>query len=139
METGEAPTVSTPELVEAYIKQRNAIYECEEQHKAAVAVMREELDKLSEQLLAICNEQNADSIKTAAGTVSRRVQSRYWASDWDSMYHFINEYDAPYLLEKRIHNSNMKAFLEDHPELHPVGLQQDNKYVVQVRKPSKSG
>lgn len=136
MQAEDATTVSTPQLVEAYIAQRNAIQEREDAHKAEIEAMRAELDGLSEQLLAICNAQNADSIKTGAGTVSRRVQSRYWASDWDNLYTFILENDAPFLLERRIHNGNMKQFLDDNPNVHPIGLQMDSKYVIQVRKPT---
>lgn len=136
METEDNRTVSTPDLVEAYIKQRNIIYEKEDAHKAEMEVLRRELDVIGDQLLNVCNDQNADSIKTASGTVSRRIQSRFWASDWQSIYDFVMQHDAPYLLEKRIHNGNMKTFLEDNPDLHPAGLQVESKYVVQVRKPT---
>jgi len=77
-----------------------------------------------------------DSIRTPAGTVSRRVSSRYWTSDWESLYNFIRENDAQYLLEKRIHNGNMQQFLEENPEVFPEGLQNERKYIIQVRKPT---
>jgi len=53
------------------------------------------------------------------------------------MYKFIAENDVPFILEKRIHNGNMKQFLEENPDALPIGLQVDNKYVIQVRKPSE--
>jgi hypothetical protein len=92
---------------------------------------------VSAELLNFCNEQNLDSVKTPAGTISRRVQTRYWTTDWDQMNNFIIEHNALHLLEKRIHNTNMKQFLEDNPDALPIGLQVDNKYVIQVRKPSE--
>jgi hypothetical protein len=52
------------------------------------------------------------------------------------MYRFIGENDAPFLLEQRIHNTNMRQFLEDNPEKFPAGLQNERKYAVQVRKPT---
>jgi hypothetical protein len=52
------------------------------------------------------------------------------------MYQFISENDAPFLLEQRIHNSNMRQFLEDNPDKLPIGLQNERKYTVQVRKPT---
>ena len=76
-------------------------------------------------------------MRTNAGTLSRRVQTRYWSTDWERFYQFVGDNDAFHLLEKRIHNTNMKHFLEENPDLLPVGLQVDNKYVVQVRKPSE--
>jgi hypothetical protein len=62
--------------------------------------------------------------------------ARYWTSDWETMYRFIKENDVPQLLEQRIHNGNMKQFLQENPEAFPAGLQCDRKYVIQVRKPT---
>jgi hypothetical protein len=91
---------------------------------------------VANKLLKICNEQNLDSLRTAEGTVTRRVKSRYWTTDWEHMYKFIKENDAPFLLEQRIHNGNMKQFLEENPDRHPAGLQVDSKYAITVRKPT---
>ena len=123
-------------LVSAYRKLRAAIAEEEEAFEAKVADLKEKLDYVSNELLEFCRDQNVDSVKTPAGTVSRRVQSRYWTTDWDQMYDFIEKNNAPFLLEKRIHNGNMKQFLEENPDALPVGLQVDNKHVVHVRKPT---
>lgn len=128
--------ISVDELVAVYIKIRNAIKEKEEQHKQELETLREKFELVGEQLLELCKDQNADSIRTPAGTVSRRISSRYWTSDWESLYKFIKENDAHYLLEKRIHNGNMQQFLEENPEAFPAGLQNERKYVVQVRKPT---
>lgn len=124
------------ELVTSYLKLRGLIQEKEEQHKNEIAELKEQLDALSAQLLDVCNENEADSIKTKYGTVSRRTQSRYWSSDWESMHQFILQNEAPFLLEHRIHNVNMRQFLDDNPDLFPAGLQVDSKYVIQVRKPT---
>ena len=124
-------------LVSAYRKLRAAIAEEEEAFEAKVANLKEKLEYVSNELLEFCREQNVDSVKTPAGTVSRRVQSRYWTTDWEQMYDFIEKNNAPFLLEKRIHNGNMKQFMEENPDLLPVGLQVDNKYVVHVRKPTE--
>ena len=127
---------SVEEMVFAYRKIRDAIRDKEEQHKEELADLKEQLDVVAGALLDICNNLDVDSLRTEAGTVSRRVNTRYWTSDWDAMYRFIKDQDAPFLLEQRIHNSNMKQFLADNPGLLPVGLQADNKYIVQVRKPT---
>jgi hypothetical protein len=124
------------ELVGIYLKIRTAIEAKEEQHKAELQELKDQFDVVGNKLLEICNEQNMDSIRTPVGTISRRVSSRYWTSDWDSMYQFIQNNDAPFLLEQRIHNSNMRQFLEDNPDKFPAGLQNERKYTVQVRKPT---
>ena len=123
-------------IVAAYVKLRDTISDKEETHKEEIAALKEQLDELSSALLEICAAQNIDSMRTAAGTVSRRVTSRYWTSDWESMYRFINDNAAPWLLERRISNTMMQQFLENEPDLTPPGLQADRKFVVSVRRPS---
>jgi hypothetical protein len=128
--------IKADELVLTYRRIRDAIHEKEEAHKEEIAALKIQQDVVSEALLALCNDQNLDSIRTAAGTVTRSTLTRYWTSDWGSMYEFIKERDAPFLLEQRIHNGNMRQFLEDNPEDLPIGLNADTKYVVRVRKPN---
>lgn len=130
-------TIPVEKLVAAYRKLRSAISDAEEAHAVKVAALREKLDLVSSEILNFCNEQNVDSVRTPAGTVTRRVQTRYWSTDWDKFYDFVREYDVPFLLEKRIHNGNMKQFMEENPDVLPIGLQVDNKYVVHVRKPTE--
>lgn len=123
-------------LVLAYRKIRDAIHEKEEAHKEELADLKAQQDVISEALLALCNEQNLDSIRTAAGTVTRTTSTRYWTADWESMYDFIRENDAMYLLEQRLHNGNVKQFLAENPDNLPIGLNADTKYVIRVRKPT---
>lgn len=128
--------IKADELVLTYRRIRDAIHEKEEAHGQEIAALKAQQDTVSEALLALCNDQNLDSIRTAAGTVTRSTLTRYWTSDWGSMYEFIKERDAPFLLEQRIHNGNMRQFLADNPEDLPIGLNADTKYVVRVRKPN---
>ena len=129
--------ITVEKLVAAYRKLRAAITEETEAHEARLAPLKEKLELVTAELLEFCNTQNVDSLRTAAGTLSRRVQTRYWSTDWDRFYQFVADNDAFHLMEKRIHNGNMKQFLEENPDILPVGLQTDNKYVIQVRKPSE--
>jgi hypothetical protein len=129
--------VDLNKLVSVYLKLRDAIQEKEEQHKQELQELQSEFDVVSGELLSHCTTQNIDSIRTPVGTISRRISTRYWTSDWDSMYQFIKEHDAPFLLEQRIHGSNMREFLENNPDAFPVGMQAERKYTVQVRKPTK--
>lgn len=123
-------------LVSIYRKIRAVVDEKEEAHKAEITALREQLDAVSTKLLELCNAQNVDSLRTPAGTVTRRTVTRYWTNDWQQMYEFIKEHDAPYLLEQRIHNGNMRQFLEENPDTLPIGLNADTKYAVTVRKPT---
>jgi|TARA_R100001244_G_scaffold118218_1_gene87990 hypothetical protein len=124
---------SANKLVLVYLKIRNAIKDKDEEIKK----LKEQQDTVSDELLKLCESQEADGLKTPSGTVSRRVISSFWTSDWERMYAFIAEHSAPHLLEKRIHNGNMKEFLADNPDVTPEGLQAKNRYAISVRKPTK--
>lgn len=132
----EDEDIPADKLVAVYRRIRAAIEEREDAHAKEIGVLKEKLEMVSDKILKICNEQNLDSLRTPNGTVTRRVKSRYWTTDWESMYRFIKENDAPFLLEQRIHNGNMKQFLEENPDQHPAGLQVDSKYAITVRKPT---
>jgi len=132
----EDEVIPADKLVAVYRRIRSAIEDLETEHVKEITTLKEKLEMVSDKLLKICNDQNLDSLRTAEGTVTRRVKSRYWTTDWSTMYNFIKENDAPFLLEQRIHNGNMKQFLEENPEQHPAGLQIDSKYAITVRKPT---
>ena len=125
---------TTDKLAEVYIKIRDKRAELKEQYEVQDEGLKAQQELLAEKMLDICRDNNADSIKTPAGTIIRKVDTRYWTTDWDSMYQFIQEHDAYPLLEKRIHQTNLKQFLEENPELLPAGLQADRKYTVVVRR-----
>lgn len=132
----ELKDVPADKLVAIYRKIRGAMEEKEAAHKEEIGALKGQLDLVSAKILEICNEQNLDSLRTPMGTVTRRTVTRYWTNDWESMYQFIKEQDAPYLLEQRIHNGNMRQFLEENPDTLPMGLNADTKYAITVRKPT---
>lgn len=129
--------VSAEKLADIYVKIRDARTALKERFESEDDVLKEQLDMVAAKMLDLCQEIDADSIRTHAGTIIRKVDTRYWTTDWESMYDFIHENDCYGLLEKRLHQTNMKQFLEEHPEKLPAGLQADSKYSIVVRR-SKS-
>lgn len=131
--------LSIEQLVKAYRKIRDVIAKRKEEFEAQMESLEGDLEVVSKSILDFCNEHNLDSVKTPMGTVSRRIQTRYWTNDWESMYSFVVDQNIPFVLEKRIHNANMQQFLDENPDAMPAGLQIDRKYTIQVRKPTKKG
>lgn len=128
---------SVEQLVSVFIKIRDARDAARRAWEEQEADFNEQLDMIDQQLLDICKETGADSIKTKYGTAIRSVKARYWTSDWERFYQFMFENKAPELLEKRIHQTHMKQFLEENPDLLPAGLNVDSQYTITVRR-SKS-
>ena len=122
--------ISADKLTKIYIKIRDK----RKALKAHDDSLKAQQDIILEQLLAICNDQGAATIRTEYGTVSRREAKRFWTSDWEAFYAFINEHKANYLLQQRIHTDNMEKFLEGNEHLHPPGLNIYNKQSVVITK-----
>lgn len=130
----EKQSVPVDKLAGIYIKIRDARAKLKSDYEARDTELQEQMDVIEEQLLEACKSIGADSIRTAAGTVIRSVKNRYWTNDWDSMYSFVREHDAFGLLERRIHQTNMKQFIEENPNLLPMGLNTDSRYSIVVRR-----
>ena len=126
--------VQADKLTEVYIKMRDKRAELSAEFGAEDSRIETQMDMVAEELLKLCKDIGADSIKTAAGIVFRSVRTRYETTDWESMYNFILEHDIPQVLERRISTTNMKQFLDENPTLMPVGMNINNKYTVTVRR-----
>lgn len=126
--------VTADKLVDVYIRIRTAREKLLQGYEEKDKELRTQLELVSAELLELCKRTGADSIKTPFGTVSKKVSTNYWTNDWGSMYDFILENQAPQLMQQRIHLSNMKAFLAEHPDKMPMGLNIDNKYTISVLK-----
>ena len=92
------------------------------------------MNVVKEALLEHCKATGAESVRTAEGTFYRSIKSKYWTSDWDAMNKFILENNAVDLLEKRLHQSNMRTFLEENPEKLPPGLNVESEYTITIRR-----
>lgn len=117
-------------LTKIYVKIREARRDLAKKDKE----LEEQLDLVAQELLQICKEQGAATIRTSHGTVSRRSNKRYWPTDWDAFYKFIKEQDALSLLFQRINTTNMDQFLEENPDSYPPGLNADVTQTVVITK-----
>jgi hypothetical protein len=97
-------------------------------------ILKGQMDKVKAALLVYCKEQNIESVRTEEGLFYRTVKANDWTSDWESMRKFIVEQGVPELLHERLHQGNMKQFLEANPELLPPGLNVDSEYTITVRR-----
>lgn len=131
-EVAERPDLDR--LTSIYLKIRDKRAENKREFENVDKDLEEQQKMLAEQMLDTCKEMNADSIRTPHGTIIRSVKSKYWTGDWDSMYNFIKEHDAFGLLEKRLHQTNMKDFLNENPDVMPMGLNVENEYTIVVRR-----
>lgn len=126
--------MSVEKLVSVFIKIRDARDQAKRDWEEIDSDFVTKLDLINEELLNICKLTGADSIKTKDGTAIRTIKSKYWTNDWERFYEWMFENNIPDVLEKRIHQTNIKQFLEENPDLLPPGLNVDNAYNITVRR-----
>lgn len=134
VEEVEVDGVPLDKLTEIYIKMRDKRSELKQAFETSDEEIQDQMKLLEGQMLEACKSMSADSIRTKAGTIIRSTKTRYWTNDWDSMRTFIKKHDAFDLLEKRLHQTNMKQFLEENPKILPVGLNTDREFTIVVRR-----
>jgi hypothetical protein len=121
-------------LVQVYIKIRDAKAEKTKEMEAEIAALDEQLSAIETELLELCKTTGQDGGKTQFGSFRRSVKTRYWTSDWDSMYRFIKEHDAPELLERRVSQTTFKEFLQANPDKLPEGMNVDSRYAITITR-----
>lgn len=126
--------INVEKLVSVFIKIRDAREEAKREWEEIDSDFATKLDLINQELLDICKDTGADSIKTKFGTAIRTIKSKYWTNDWEKFYDWLLDNEIPEVLEKRIHQTNMKQFLEENPDLLPPGLNVDNAYHITVRR-----
>mgnify|MGYP003658883205 CR=1 FL=1 len=132
--TEDALDIPVEKLVKVYLKMNAKMSEIKTAFDAEEKALKEKMVKVKSALLTYCKSQNIESVRTVEGLFYRGVTTRYWTSDWESMGKFVIEHNVPDLFEKRLHQGNMKQFLEANPELLPPGLNVDSEYTITVRK-----
>lgn len=125
-------------LTRVYIKMRDKKAELSRELEEKIDALDSDMKRVKLAILEHMKELGAETIRTDSGTVYRTVRTTYSTNDWESMNKFILEHGLPDLLEKRIHQTNMKAFLEEHPEELPPGLNANMEYSVTIKR-SKNG
>jgi predicted RNA-binding protein len=130
----EKSGVSADGLVKAYVNIRSKREELSKEYDSKDSELASQLNLIKEELLKLCASIDADSIKTGSGTITRTVKTKYMTTDWEAVYEFIKENDAVEILEKRIHQGNLRSLIEENPDLLPKGMNCLREYAITVRR-----
>lgn len=121
-------------IIETYVKIRDKKEELYREYKSNTAELESQMAVLKHKLLDLSKETGATSFSTPLYTAYRTVKNRYWTNDWESFYGFMQDNAVMGLLEKRIHQTNMKDFMEQNPDKHPPGLHVDSEYEFTIKR-----
>jgi len=106
-------------------------------YEAKDAELKEAMKNIEANMLSVCNDTNADSIRTQNGTVIRKLNERFYCNDWDNFKDFVLENKAVELLERRIHQGNFKEFISERQDDGlPPGVNVMREFGIVVRKPA---
>jgi restriction endonuclease Mrr len=134
MEESIVTTKTAAELADRYVEVRNNREAKREIFEAEDKVFADELAEIEQALIDIMLAENTTSMSTEKLTIIKRVTKRYNPTNWDAVYRLVDKYKAYGVLHKRIHDTNMKEFLDEHPEEYPEGLNVDSRYAVTVKR-----
>lgn len=127
-------TVKADRLVKAYIAMRDKRAELSKEYTNVDRKIEQQMEMVEAELVKMCRDVGADSLRTSFGNVYKTVKTSYETSDWDNMYKFVVENNIPHVLQRRISSLNMKQFLEENPTLMPIGMNVVNKYAVMIKR-----
>jgi hypothetical protein len=127
--------INVEELVQTYLTIRTQREIILKEYESKDSELKQELVLLEQAMLEACSNVNADSIKTQHGTVIKKLNERFFCSDWDNFKEFVLEHGAVDLFERRIHQGNFRQFMSDHEgEGLPPGVNVMREFGVTVRK-----
>ena len=137
MEESAATSETVDDLSTEYIRIRTEREALKEKFEGVDKVFADQLAEIEHKLVQIMLADNTTSMSTARTIIIKRVMKRYNPTNWEAVYRLVDKHKAFGLLHKRIHDTNMKDFLDEHPDEYPEGLNVDSRYAVTVkRKPA---
>jgi len=134
MENQEEAGVPIDKLTRVYIKMRDKKSQLTKEYEAECAKLDDSMRKVKIAMLDFMKDKGLETVRTESGLVYRTVRTTYSTTDWESMHKFVLEHGVPDLLEKRLAQLNVKAFLEENPDLIPPGLNANAEYSVTVKR-----
>jgi len=121
------------ELVDTYIKLRDAKSQLAKQHKEKVAKIDGMIDKIEAALLEQMNTLGVESVRTEQGTAYKSTLTSATVADWDACLDFIKQNEAWEMLEKRVKKDYVTHYVEEKGDL-PPGVNIRTEVTVNVRR-----
>jgi hypothetical protein len=129
--------VKVDSLVSAYLSLRREREKLAKKYEQEDSVFKEQMDRLDEAMLNICNDIGAETLRTESGTIVKTLKENYICGDWDNFKKFIMENEALELLQQRISQTNFKEFISTRGEEGlPPGISTMREFKITVRKPN---
>lgn len=125
---------SVDDLAAEYMRIRKEREELSAKFSEEDGKLASRMGDIEQALLEKMMAADLSSMSTSDAIILRRVERRYSTSDWNSIYRLIEKHQAFGLLHKRIHDANMRQFLEENPDEYPEHLNVSSRHAVTVKR-----
>lgn len=126
--------ISVDDLSAEYMRIRREREELKSKFTEEDGKLESRMGDIEQALLEKMMSADLSSMSTSNAIVIRRVERRYSTSNWDEIYRLIDKHKAYGLLHKRIHDTNMREFLEENPDEYPENLNVSSRHAVTVKR-----
>lgn len=127
------PPQTFEQVVDQYVKLRDALKKAEEAFKERTAVQREYLKQLDGLLLDMLNNSGGDAVKTAHGTVYRTSRKNASICDGAAFRSYVTDNGLFDLIDFRANANAVADHITEHGGL-PPGVNYSVTYTVGVRR-----
>lgn len=121
------------ELVENYVKLRDAKAQLKAQYDAKRAKLDEILTQIEGNLLLKFQELGCESVRTSVGTAYKSTRTSATVADWDIILEHILDTENYTLFDHRISKKAVEEYKEENGDL-PPGINWREEVVVNVRR-----
>lgn len=120
-------------MIEEYVGLRDARAALKKKYTTKDEVFSDRMKVIEGQLLEELDNGGLTSMKTTKGIAFKTTRTWYWVPDWDAFKQFVTQHDVMELFEKRIHQANMRTFMEENPTIVPP-IAADSRYRLTIRR-----
>ena len=128
-------SLNVDQIIETYMKLRLKKESIENEAKAQVKDIKENMAKLEAWIKEKADADGVTSFKTKHGTAFLTTNDFARVADWDAMLEFIQENEAYDLLEKRVSKVAVRGYIDMNKAV-PAGVTYGTRVDVNVRKPA---
>lgn len=121
---------------EQYIKLRDLKEQIVERHRQELKPISEAMEGLKEVLKAGLDQVNADSLKTACGTVSFTTKASASLADKDAFWAYVVSTGSWELLDYKANVTAVRDWIEQNNGNQPPGVNYSSFRDVNVRRPT---
>jgi hypothetical protein len=128
-------SLTVGQIIETYMKLRHQKESIENEAKAKVKDIKENMTKLEAWIKEKADADGVTSFKTNHGTAFLTTNDYARVADWDAMLEFVQKNEAYDLLEKRVSKVAVRGYIDMNKAV-PAGVTYGTRVDINVRKPA---